>query len=116
MNQSLTSPRIANGLQLNHSFTTPRIASGFVVNHSLTAPRVARGISIGLVVAGLSLAPAALADAPASHGSCGDGARAFTLPLAQDGQVDDIVVPLATTGQAADTVAGLHATYCEPRP
>lgn len=70
----------------------------------------------GLLVAGLSLAPPALADAPPSHGSCGDGARAFTVPLAQAGQLDDIVTPLATTGQAADTVAGLHATYCEPQP
>jgi hypothetical protein len=83
---------------------------------STTYARPRAWVLSGLLVAGLSLAPPALADAPPSHGSCGDGARAFTLPLAQAGQLDDLVVPLATTGQAAATVAGLHATYCEPRP
>jgi hypothetical protein len=68
----------------------------------------------GVLVAGLSFAPPSLA--AASHGGCGDGANAFTVPLAQAGQLDDIVVPLATTGQAHATVAGLHATYCDPRP
>ena len=68
----------------------------------------------GLLVAGLILAPAASADPPPSHGSCGDGAQVFTVPLAQSGQLDDTVVPLATTGQAGETVGVLHATYCEP--
>jgi hypothetical protein len=68
----------------------------------------------GLLVAGLSIAPPALAHE--GHGSCGDGARAFTVPLAQAGQLDEIVTPLARDGQAAATVAGLHETYCDPRP
>jgi hypothetical protein len=84
-------------------------------SESTTSARLRVWVVSGLLVAGLSLAPAASADAPPSHGSCGDGARAFTLPLAQAGQLDDLVVPLATTGQAAETVGVLHATYCEPR-
>jgi hypothetical protein len=79
-----------------------------------TSARRRAWIVSSLLVAGLTVAPPAFADAPPRHGSCGDGAQAFTVPLAQAGALDDIVVPLATTGQAADTVAGLHATYCDP--
>ena len=98
---------------MNQSLTTPRIAQGLQLNHSLRTRRIARGLSIGLVVAGLSLAPPALAHD--GHGSCAAGAEAFTV-LAQAGQLDDVVVPLAQAGEVGTTEAVLHETYCAPRP
>jgi len=98
---------------MNQSLTTTRIAQGLQLNRSLTAPRIARGLSIGLVVAGLSLAPPALAQE--GHGSCAAGPVAFHA-IAQAGQLDDVVVPIAQAGQAGATEAVLHDTYCAPRP
>jgi hypothetical protein len=83
-------------------------------SRSATLARPRAWVVSSLLVAGLTLAPTAAADAPPRHGSCGQGAQTFTVPLAQAGQMDDTVMPFATTGQAGETVGVLHATYCDP--
>lgn len=70
-----------------------------------------------VVVAGLVLVPALPAGAHEGHESCAGGAVGVseTLPgVPRPGpEFGGFVRPLATTGQASETVTTIHAVYCE---
>jgi hypothetical protein len=73
---------------------------------------------VGLALAGVFALPAASHE---GHRSCAGGApgavEALGLPIAPGpGFGTGFVEPIATSGAAAETVAVLHAAYCEPAP
>ncbi len=69
-----------------------------------------------LAVAAALASPAAMAHE--GHGSCAPGAQSFTVPTAQEGQLDEAAREAAQSGEpgAGDESEQLHAQGCEPRP
>ena len=73
----------------------------------------------GMVAAfalGAALALAPPATAHEGHGSCGEGARAFNVPLAQSGFAGETASASAQAGIQNEAVAAGHAALCEPKP
>ena len=74
--------------------------------------------AFALALAGMAVA-ASPAPAHPGHASCAGGApgvvEEFNLPIGPGpGFGTGFVKPLATNGQAASTIATLHAAYCAP--
>ena len=67
-----------------------------------------------VLLGGLALASPATAHE--GHGSCGEGAQVFIVPLAQSGQAGETASSSARAGTQNENVAAGHAIYCEPKP
>lgn len=71
-------------------------------------------VAVLALLVGLTLAsPAAAHD---GHASCGEGARAFIVPLAQAGLAGETASAAARQGTQDESVAAGHAALCEPKP
>ena len=71
-------------------------------------------VAVLALLAGLTLASPAAAHE--GHASCGEGARAFIVPLAQAGLAGETASAAAKQGIQDDSVAAGHAGLCEPKP
>ncbi len=71
------------------------------------------GAAAAAALAGIALAPPALAHQ--GHASCGEGARAFVVPLAHAGLGGETASTQAREGTLNENVAAAHAVFCEPK-
>ena len=71
------------------------------------------GVVAGAVLAGIALAPPALAHQ--GHASCGEGARAFVVAQAHAGTAGETASDQAQAGTLNEGVAAAHAIFCEPK-
>ncbi len=79
--------------------------------------RSARRLLAGLaLVAATSLGLTSPALAHEGHRSCGEGARSFTVPAAQGGEMGELASSAGQQGTAGETSGTLHAEGCEPQP
>lgn len=72
------------------------------------------GFGVSAALIGLIGAPPALAHE--GHASCGEGTRAFIVPLAQSGLGGETASAQARLGLLNEQVAAGHAALCEPKP
>ena len=70
-------------------------------------------ITAAVALGGLAFAPPVLAHQ--GHASCGEGARAFVVPLAQAGVAGETASTQAREGTLNENVAAAHAVFCEPK-
>lgn len=66
------------------------------------------------LLGGLTLASPATAHE--GHASCGEGAQAFIVPLAQSGLAGEEASSSGRAGTQNESVAAGHAALCEPKP
>jgi hypothetical protein len=72
------------------------------------------GVAAAAVLSGIGLAPPA--SAHQGHGSCGEGARAFVVPLAHAGVAGETASSQAREGTLNENVALAHSIFCEQKP
>ncbi len=80
-----------------------------------TIRRRAVTVSFAAVLAA-GLAVASPASAHQGHAACGEGARAFVVPLAHAGIAGETASAQAREGTINENIAAAHAALCDPQP